>query len=976
MRTRPLSAPGYSLEFSVTALADGTKLAIDALHAHDVADMHCALSFLNDALCAELPVNEDERRIRITQQQLLCAQLRHSGGIERLCTLMEHGSACHSAMLVLGNACSVSVDPEAESSREILRSCGGFQTILDHMWSDSDPDVVRCAAGACMNICSTLDDALSLQRSGLLPRLTAFSLGADVQLAQFASGCLQNMQAAITHEVVSRMYVSTLHTSAAVAAQAVIRGFLARCLVKRALASGDLSLLVETESLLCSRSQELAHNSSYSTSGSVAPSSKHQLAATYLASTCVTPLPASPSPGRLMKMTREAARIYEAEAGEKLVRQAELAATVMQRSVRGHLVRCAIAARLVHDKQAAEERRAHWRAQRAARDATRTAERSAQALQCAARCLRARGVLKQHRMQLEVESAARRDLGQRVARNVAATQLQCAMRMAHAGRVLEVRRHGQRMQLEATRKLGVEVARGLAAVRVQCAARAMLAQHALAEARARHHTRSMVERDATRKLGVEVARGLAAVRVQCAARAAKARRVAVAARKEHTAYAVAHQELILQRLALRTLQAASRSMLARAAAGRLREQARNQRDIDAAARRCIALDVIRSLAAVRLQCAMRCFAARSARERALACRSDMITYAQDRSGLQAAVRAVPVVLSGTSEAPAPAVRVSTDSIEMAAAAQATSVAEVPAVSVSDSHVMSSFSTSGNVRTVITTTTTTIEGTGTAGALATQAILEVPKLRARLDDALQAQQELTAALGQEKAKIADTEWALSALEEERIKTRALESALLELRLSFEGLSDSSARATALAPKKETGLLLRSADTVAARPANVAAPSDDGLATVEDGVGEGSAGATALAPKKETGLLLRSADTVAARPANEAAKHSAEYVGAEASPVSVGANTRPEEAGLLSPRSLREARLKHFDGCTDEACDIAVEVINTKAGGERCRLDVLDFSSAQHEPGTREHQEDEVEHACSLPSWNGLCTAGNM
>ena len=181
----------------------------------------------------------------------LCEALRSSATVETLCALLASGEASHEVsariLLVLGNLSSEEVDPfGASETKRRMQTCGGFEAVVQHLFSPSE-ECVFYAAGACMNVCSSVREAEVIKRRGALPRLVDLANhSADEALAGFARGCLENLQvaltrreqmvsrvlfqtttpaddprrshqwqAAITHEMVSRMYTVEIETSAA-----------------------------------------------------------------------------------------------------------------------------------------------------------------------------------------------------------------------------------------------------------------------------------------------------------------------------------------------------------------------------------------------------------------------------------------------------------------------------------------------------------------------------------------------------------------------------------------------------------------------------------------------------------------------------------------------------------------------------------------------------------------------------------------
>ena len=153
----------------------------------------------------------------------LCELMRSSGSVEALCKALDTGEVGDVeagddvsawALLVLGNISSESVDPfGASETKRRIHACGGFEAIVNQLFSESAKNVFY-ACGACMNMCTTVAEANIIKRRGALPRLVelAHSSAIDDELAGFAQGCVENLQAAIAHDAVSRMYEEELET--------------------------------------------------------------------------------------------------------------------------------------------------------------------------------------------------------------------------------------------------------------------------------------------------------------------------------------------------------------------------------------------------------------------------------------------------------------------------------------------------------------------------------------------------------------------------------------------------------------------------------------------------------------------------------------------------------------------------------------------------------------------------------------------
>lgn len=159
----------------------------------------------------------------------LLSMLHRSGGIERLCTLLLHGTAAiHcSALHILGNLVALDGSATGET-KQLIRQAGGIHAMLDHMHSE-DAMTVSYAVGCIMNCCTTPEDVRVFHAGRHhLPRIVALSQSADPNVAHFAKGCMLNMQVALGHAQIQRAMEAQVQSSASVALQAAARGYLIR----------------------------------------------------------------------------------------------------------------------------------------------------------------------------------------------------------------------------------------------------------------------------------------------------------------------------------------------------------------------------------------------------------------------------------------------------------------------------------------------------------------------------------------------------------------------------------------------------------------------------------------------------------------------------------------------------------------------------------------------------------------------------
>ena len=130
---------------------------------------------------------------------------------------------------MLGNLASTVVDPiGVELSKQQIRQAGGFETLLGNLYSE-DLEVVRYAAAACMNMCSTTAEATAIRSAGVLPRGVMLANCGDPFIEEYAQSLLLNTQNALTHLYLDRFYgTAAVANSSATALQAAGRRLLAR----------------------------------------------------------------------------------------------------------------------------------------------------------------------------------------------------------------------------------------------------------------------------------------------------------------------------------------------------------------------------------------------------------------------------------------------------------------------------------------------------------------------------------------------------------------------------------------------------------------------------------------------------------------------------------------------------------------------------------------------------------------------------
>jgi len=151
---------------------------------------------------------EDERAIALEQLSEVVNEVygddgaelgravRQGGGIPLLSWLLADPSPDiqQSALLVLGNLCSDSVDPQSASTKHALLQCGGARALIACAYSDDDYTLVL-ACGALQNLCFDREWAHQVVRHNLQPRLEALLAHEDQMIVRYASGALTNLAA-------------------------------------------------------------------------------------------------------------------------------------------------------------------------------------------------------------------------------------------------------------------------------------------------------------------------------------------------------------------------------------------------------------------------------------------------------------------------------------------------------------------------------------------------------------------------------------------------------------------------------------------------------------------------------------------------------------------------------------------------------------------------------------------------------------
>ena len=145
------------------------------------------------------------------------------GCLEHVCASLHAGSAAtQSALVILGNVVSEGTNIDRHRVREL----GALDRVLELLRS-TEPELLRCAAGACMNFCHSFDEASRITEVAM-ERLIELGASDDPAVAEFSTGALHNIQVCMARESLTRISVERYENAAATAIQAVVCGFIAR----------------------------------------------------------------------------------------------------------------------------------------------------------------------------------------------------------------------------------------------------------------------------------------------------------------------------------------------------------------------------------------------------------------------------------------------------------------------------------------------------------------------------------------------------------------------------------------------------------------------------------------------------------------------------------------------------------------------------------------------------------------------------
>ena len=125
----------------------------------------------------------------------LCEYLRAAGGVKLIVRLLSSPipTVHQMAIMLVGNLASLTVDPHATKSKDVLKAEGAFCLLLPYMFSEDDMTLAY-TLGALQNVCTEIEYVEQLEKAGGLERLQALIERKDPQLESFVDGCLRNVR--------------------------------------------------------------------------------------------------------------------------------------------------------------------------------------------------------------------------------------------------------------------------------------------------------------------------------------------------------------------------------------------------------------------------------------------------------------------------------------------------------------------------------------------------------------------------------------------------------------------------------------------------------------------------------------------------------------------------------------------------------------------------------------------------------------
>ena len=119
--------------------------------------------------------------------------LRESGAVPSLAAILGDGAeARQSALFVLANMCSSSVDPEAAKTKQQLWRAGGGARLAAAL-AAPDVESLTLAVALLQNACDQRDWCQFVVGMGLMPRLEGLVDHADANVSRYAAGAIRNV---------------------------------------------------------------------------------------------------------------------------------------------------------------------------------------------------------------------------------------------------------------------------------------------------------------------------------------------------------------------------------------------------------------------------------------------------------------------------------------------------------------------------------------------------------------------------------------------------------------------------------------------------------------------------------------------------------------------------------------------------------------------------------------------------------------
>eukprot|EP00966_Prymnesium_polylepis_P060502 1403830-Prymnesium_polylepis.1 len=124
----------------------------------------------------------------------LCELLRKQRVLDRVVELIDHYEPLihQTALLLLGNLSTDSVDPKSEDTKKHFKEINGFSRLIPHLFSDQALTVAY-ALGAIQNTCTDIEYVAHMQQAGAIVRLQDLIQCDQPQIVNYAEAVLHNV---------------------------------------------------------------------------------------------------------------------------------------------------------------------------------------------------------------------------------------------------------------------------------------------------------------------------------------------------------------------------------------------------------------------------------------------------------------------------------------------------------------------------------------------------------------------------------------------------------------------------------------------------------------------------------------------------------------------------------------------------------------------------------------------------------------